>query len=87
MYEGFNFTFFCLFCNWVMERAQPSMVVLCIFAQTFTESVNRTSFLVLEINLSFLSVLMVIIVNHTFLVHCGEEEDKPFVDISKPLTR
>ena len=86
MYEGI-FAFF-LFCNWLMERPWPSMVVLNIFSQTFTQLVNRTSFLVSKINLSFLLVLTVVIVNHSFLVCCGEEEeDKPFVELSKPLTR
>ena len=70
-----------------MERAQPSMAAPCIFAQTFTQLVNRNSLLVSEVKFRFLSVLMVVIMASALLVHCGEPEDKPFVDLSKPLTR
>ena len=84
MSEGFILHFI-LVCNWLMERVQPFITVLRIFSQTFAQLVNRTSLLVSEVNLKFLTVLMVVKMASALLVRCGEEEDKPFIETSNPL--
>ena len=63
------------------------MDVLHIFSQSFTQLVNNISFLYYEVYLIFFISVMETMMALAFLVDRGEEENRSFIEITKPLAR
>ena len=63
------------------------MVALHLFSQSFTQLVNTISLLVSKVYLKVFISIMAAMMASTFLVRRGEEKNKSFVELTKPLIR